>query len=112
MDAEKALNKNHHPFMITLKKLGKEDSSQLDREYLQNYTANMHNCKRFKKSSYLLLTLLINIVLEVCQYNKAKKGNKKHPDQKGRHETPYFQMTRWSIQKNPKILIIPYQIDR
>lgn len=109
MDTEKALNESHHPLMVELKILGKGDSSQLDREYLQNYTANTHNCKRLKifllyirnKSRCLLLTLLINIVLEVCQCNKARKGNKKHPDQKGRYKT-YFQMTRWSMQKIPR----------
>lgn len=107
MDAEKAFNKSHHPFMIKLKKSGKGDSFQLDREYLQNYTANTHKIKFFlisirNKSRYLLLILLIYIVLEVCQCNKARKGNKKHPDQKGRYKTPYLQMTRWSMQRIPR----------
>lgn len=76
-------------------KIRKGDSSQLDREYRQNHTANTHNCEKLNffpfiseiSQGCLFLTLLINIVLVVSQCNKARKGNRKHPDQKGRYKT-------------------------
>ena len=100
VDAEKALDKIQHPFMIkTLQKVG------TDRTYLNiikaindkptaNIILNGEKLKAFPLRSGTrqgcpLMTLLFNIVLEILAIaiNQRRKRNKRNPNQKRRSKT-------------------------
>ena len=96
-DMEKVFDKVQHPFMITLNKVGMEGAFlNIIKAVYERPTANIilngQKLRAFPlrsgtRQGYPLTTPIQHSIGSPSHSNQTRKGNKRHPNWKGRNET-------------------------